>query len=81
MENKNYAIFFHVFICKTKYPEHIVILCDGFRRGQQWEVWKIRTNKYNGTSTMRRTCLLVLESYIYKVEGKLLVSSKTVQIM
>jgi hypothetical protein len=25
MENKNYAIFFHVFICKTKYPIHIVI--------------------------------------------------------
>jgi hypothetical protein len=25
MENKNYTIFFHVFICKTKYPMHIVI--------------------------------------------------------
>jgi hypothetical protein len=25
MENKNYVILFHVFICKTKYLEHIVI--------------------------------------------------------
>jgi hypothetical protein len=25
MENKNYAIPFHVFVCETKYPIHIVI--------------------------------------------------------
>jgi hypothetical protein len=39
------------------------------------------TSKYNGTSTMRRTSLPILESYVYKVEGKLSISSKKIKIM
>jgi hypothetical protein len=38
-----------------------------------------RTSKYNGTSTMRRVGLQILESY--KVEEKLLVSFRIMQIM
>jgi hypothetical protein len=38
-----------------------------------------RTSKFDGTLTMRRTCLPILKSY--KVEGKLLITSKIMRIM
>jgi hypothetical protein len=38
-----------------------------------------KTSKFDGTLTMRRACLPILESY--KVEGKLLITSRIMRIM
>jgi len=79
MENKNCTILFHVFICKTKYHVHIVIyvmvLGGAILGGMEIK----GTCKSKGTSVMRRTCSPIVESY--KMEGKLLITFKTVRIM
>jgi len=76
MENKNYTIFFHVFVCKTKYPIHIIYVT--IPRGDNNGGMETKgTSKFDGTLAMKKTSLPILKSC--KVEQKLLLTSKTMQ--